>query len=306
MKKSLKKIVKKFFSPAKKKNVCAAIVGYIAKDNQITSFKNWIEKTATDIEKDAPSLKEKVGNGRFGGCHIYQLAHDYDIAEFDREELKKLRPALAKLYNVCKQADITLELGGFDLLPWKENMDIGGSGAPSQKGKITVCVDARYKHNHDTNPYEPERPRFGLSVPFFADKDTARFLSRWIEESITTLQKTLSDGDTSRADVDFIIDGNSLDMGKLGAKELKKLRPAFKKLHDICRDHNIAVQLSGFDVLPRTQASGPRSTSSNPYGMWISIDPKREYNFISNPFDDAPAPQPTDPAAKSDQNFKPL
>lgn len=69
--------------------------------------------------------------------------------------------------------------------------------------------------------------------------------------------------------------------------ELKTLQPALCELHNICRKHNIAIDLQGFDLLPRTTLATEAYLDLSPYSsssLLIAIDGRRTYNHWINPF----------------------
>lgn len=267
----LKTIAEKVFGKGKTK-----------KAEDLKSLSDWISETADDIQANSPHIKQKVGHGRFGGCFHYEYSTPIDIAGYSREDLKVLRPALEKLHDVCKQENIAMEIGGFDLLPYKSSVDLGGAGAPSRKNSFMISADARHEYNYAVNPFSKDNKQYGFSAPFFADKNTLGSIVKWIENSTEKIRQM--DKEKAEACISFSLIGNAIDIGAFSRNDLQQLRPALEKLHEVCKKNNVAVQMSGFDMLPRTASAGPAAVSDNPYGFWIFADPKREYSFFSNPF----------------------
>lgn len=93
-----------------------------------------------------------------------------------------------------------------------------------------------------------------------------------------------------------------VDFDSFTRKDLSALQPAFEKLHDICEKMNIAVDMAGFDLLPRTHLAG-QATVVQPTGLrrsnfLISVDTKREYNYAINPFSSKDVPTSRAPSIK--------
>jgi hypothetical protein len=121
---------------------------------QLKKLSEWISTTAKEIKKEVPAMKARVGRGRFGGCHGYSISGLPNLDGFSRDDLKALKPALCELHAVCKEADIAVDLSGFDLLP--RVADVSQGGYCSDPEAFSISVDARHEYNYLLNPYSDQ------------------------------------------------------------------------------------------------------------------------------------------------------
>jgi hypothetical protein len=124
------------------------------KTAQLKKLSEWILTTAKNIKKEVPELKSRVGRGKFGGGHGYSFSGLLNLDGFSRNDLNTLKPALCELHAVCKEANIAVDLSGFDLLPRVASVSQGGYG--SDKEAFLISVDARHEYNYLFNPFSDQ------------------------------------------------------------------------------------------------------------------------------------------------------
>ena len=109
---------------------------------------------AQSIKQDAAKLKQSVSqNG--GGCKGYNFNFDFDFGRFNRSDLQVLQPALKKLHQVCKEADVSVDFQGLDLLPRVALVANHMFTTPATNGFL-VLVDAGRKYNFFFNPFSEQ------------------------------------------------------------------------------------------------------------------------------------------------------
>lgn len=87
--------------------------------------------------------------------------------------------------------------------------------------------------------------------------DNLETISEWIYKTAKEVDVKTS-GLTSKSENDglyakcFDFQFNcGIDIIQFDREDLKTLQPALYELHDVCKKHNIAVDMQGFDLLPR-------------------------------------------------------
>ncbi len=109
-------------------------------------------------------------------------------------------------------------------------------------------------------------------------------ISNSLDDKITELkgkEGSLAKCFDARLSTDF-------DFDDLTRKDFAHLKPALSKLHDICQNRDVQVNLDGFDLLPRVATTSISSFSHEfTTGQFmISINAGNPYNHAINPFSD--------------------
>ena len=154
--KSVQKLMSKFNGSSKAQEKTEQ-----KKAADLAELSDWILETAKNIEKDADVLKQRVGQGRFGGCEGYSFSSDINFDQFTRQDLLALKPVFQKLHEVCKEQNIALDsVSGLDLLPRTYLATEGGSSI-ARPGEFEISVDARREYNFCVNPFADKKPETG-------------------------------------------------------------------------------------------------------------------------------------------------
>lgn len=117
------------------------------KDADLKTLSDWITKTTSATKKAAPGLKQQ----KAGMAYFFDSQIDFD--NFSRKDLLSLQPALEKLHQVCKEADISIDLRGFDMLPVVALVAKHASTNGKINGSFIIYVDARHGYNFAFNPF---------------------------------------------------------------------------------------------------------------------------------------------------------
>lgn len=62
------------------------------------------------------------------------------------------------------------------------------------------------------------------------------------------------------------------------------LLPELHDLHEVCRENNVRLDMTGFDALPRAGFVTETSISRQPYAVEISVIFGESYQFLCNPY----------------------
>ncbi len=112
----------------------------------------------------------------------------------------------------------------------------------------------------------------------------------WINKITETIHSDAAEWKNSdeNQSPSFIRDG--LNWRRYSQKDMQALKPALKQLYDACIEHDLSIEIQGFDLLPRDGVSAHHSFSTgsgNQLLIGMYYDQKLGSNIPRNPYYDS-------------------